>query len=262
MLGKLLKYDLRSSKIMLLVYAISIVTATAWAIAYPLMDTEEFYFQSVASFFIAFAYFLALAAFFLPLILMVVTFYKKMISDQAYLTFTLPVPRYYHIISKMTTHAIWCLSSTVVAFVSLIIVAIGFVAKSDPSGGSSVPSVFDPSVIPIIIEAVILYFVIIFTAPLFTFASLAFGQVIMKKHKIIGAVIANYILNVIINIVYSVIAMIVSMVYSGGSDVFSKLESTQMTVMVLGIFTLVIILVSVGLFFFTNYCLTKKLNLE
>ena len=264
MLRKLIKYDLKSTRIVGLSFLVAIGLALFWSLVIPSMANPTPWISTISTFMtiptVVVLVFLVIG----PTIMISIRFYRHVISDEAYLTFTLPVPRYYHILSKMIASAIWTFTSYIVLFVCLIMFAFGYISYLDivTVPQDTVVSTWDPRYTPLIIEYIILGIVTLFTSPLIVFASLSFGQVITKKHKILGAIAAYFIINMVSNAASSIFSAIFYIGVDMSSLLLDESLNIQIMTKTIGMFAIFHIITSVALYFFTNYCLTKKLNLE
>lgn len=262
MLGKLFKYDFKElGAFYLPIYLIyagitaAFAILTALAMNSSLQDNEVF---SLLFGIIAFVFGLSVTAFVLfSGLILVYYFYRKFVSEEAYLTMTLPVDPWKHIVSKLLSGAVWRLFTWIVFAVSVFLILLvtgvweamgnsitfNFVLRSiwselryefGFSGGT--------------VALCVIYGVItLLTSPLIYFASISIGQM-AKKHKVLMSVGAF----VIINIVISFLMANISILQLQNSSAFSFL--------ILAIIECII--TSVIYFGITVYFLGKELNLE
>jgi hypothetical protein len=135
MLGKLIKYEFRATaKIILLSWAALLVIAVINYFVMPWTDTGSSLSSSLALgdtmgtvkgimegiLFIMYILF-AVAVVVMSFVLMVIRYYK-MLGDEGYLMFTLPVTAGQHIISKLITAVVWNFSSLLLVGLSVFIV--------------------------------------------------------------------------------------------------------------------------------------------
>lgn len=272
MLGKLIKYDLRATKFMWLIYAIAIGFAALMTVFAAFADFNNYWVMLILLMLLLPIYVVIVGVLLAPQIFIAVRFYKHMISDQAYLTFTLPVPRYYHIISKAITYAIWQTISVFTLILSFAMVFLG-VGVANPElfdGFTEGMFMFDmtieqltPYMPAIIIVMIIYYFVSLFTSPMFIFASFSWGQAMIKKHRILGAFLSYLIISSITGFVMGAVSIITELVafFNAGqlSTIGGYMQYMTTTYAIIGLIELALGIVA---YIITNYCMTKKLNLE
>ena len=108
MLGKLLKHELKSYRLQVgITFLVAIVITVFMKVIsmLPMQDADGKIFLQMFTY-MGYTYLLALVGFALQ-IFVVVRFYNTMLSDRAYLTFTLPVKTSTHIWSKLLGGVIW-----------------------------------------------------------------------------------------------------------------------------------------------------------
>jgi len=127
MFSKVLKYDFRAIAKFFWILAISAIGTACVAglflnFSIKLLNDDEYYFIGTLALLLAI---FAIIAFFgsiiTVLVLLLINFYKKLFSDEGYLTFTLPVSRKNILFSKTLNAFIWSLLSGAVLFVGLFI---------------------------------------------------------------------------------------------------------------------------------------------
>ena len=262
MLGKLFKYDFKElGAFYLPVYLIYAGITAAFAILMvlgmnsSLQDNEVF---SLLFGIITFVFVLAVIAFVLFSGLIVVYyFYRKFVSEEAYLTMTLPVKPWQHIISKLLSSAVWRLFTWIIFAVSVFLILLITGVLEELQRGVTFNFVFRTVWSELRYElgfdtgAMVLcavYCVMtLLTSPLIYFASMSIGQM-AKKHKVLMSVGAF----VIINIVISFLTANISILQLQDISAFSFL--------ILAIAECII--TSVVYFGITIYFLEKELNLE
>ncbi len=117
MLGKLLKYEFKATaRVMLPFLGGLLAIALAANLGIRLIDSSRL--ATIIGAFVVVAYFLAICAIgVVTLVLLVYRFYRGFLSDEGYLTFSLPVSVHTQLWSKLIVSAIWI----IVAFIALVL---------------------------------------------------------------------------------------------------------------------------------------------
>ena len=283
MLGKLLKYDLRSifkywwlfavSSIGVSVLgAVSLLGFVSTVNSETVSDLEIFI--GIMCFFAFLFCMLALSAFIIVAeILIFVRFYKNLFSDEGYLTFTLPVMRHQLLTSKLIMAVITEACTVTLAFIE--IVSIFFVGLGplflETFGLDSIGTLFEAlglifaelgvfSVI-YLIEALLLALVSCAFSVLLVFACISFGSMIAKKHKVLASVGIYYLVSGVVSSGYS-------FVYIFGSSLISSIALTvphglAMPIVAVALLVAIAIVAALAMLLYTlvHYMLDKKLNL-
>ena len=127
MLGKLLKYEFKATaRIFLLLYAALLVVAAFNALILPvngngfagLLEKIPALYSIIRSLSIL-AYILVIAAVFIITTVIIVVRFYRMLGNEGYLWFTLPVTANQHIISKLIVAFVWSLASMVAVALSI-----------------------------------------------------------------------------------------------------------------------------------------------
>ncbi len=125
MLGKLLKYELKStSKMMGVLYlAVLVVAAVVGFIARGMIPARQG--NAIAVVISGLIYGLLIVALMIVTIVMVLQrFYKNLLKGEGYLMHTLPVPTWMLVASKVISSLIWILLSIAVLFVSIFVLVL------------------------------------------------------------------------------------------------------------------------------------------
>ncbi|MDO5411754.1 MAG: hypothetical protein Q4F21_15135 [Lachnospiraceae bacterium] len=262
MLGKLFKYDLKEMGTyyipLYIIYAgIAAAFSILMAIALHsdlLADNTLF---SLIFGIISIAFVLAIASLLiLSGLIVIYYFYRKFVSQEAYLTMTLPVRPWQHIVSKLLSGAVWQLLSWLVFIISLLCALFA-------SGG--INTLFGNSMfwgqlgllwtelcneIGLHIGSAALFIIYIvlslLTSPLVYFASISIGQM-SNKNKVLWSVISFVGINIVISL------------FTAGSSVQLSVDNLTQFLMI----SMVQLIVTSAVFFaITLYSLSKRLNLE
>lgn len=297
MFAKLLKYDMRALKKTGVPILISLLAFTVLAsvIGYFLMgyldssfnSTTTTELQGILTTFASLFFFLGLmlsvvlfsGAATVMLVLVCVHFYKNTVSDEGYLTFTLPVKTSEIIFSKLLSGFTWTSVISIASVIGMVIVFFGSMlgngAVSDAFAelGDVLPMVPDAvkelmkeelngailGVIFLIIQGVLSLIVMSVFNLLLTYTAIFFGGVITKKNKgiaAVGCVIgANTLLSLFSSIFSMVLMPLMFAVDSFGDMITSYNINLFVTNLVYGG-------VAVGCYFLLKHMMDKKLNLN
>ena len=201
-------------------------------------------------------------------IYLAVHFYKTMYTDEGYLTHTLPVSGRELLWSKLIPMAAWSLLTMLVVVLAVLIFGgMGMlfagregivdmtviweeihklIRQMQLMGGSSLTA--------FIISMVYIMIVGIFNGPMMLAASIAIGQLV-GKHRILGAIGAYFGITTVFQIASQAVFFPIMIGVEGDNPL------PLLTGMYFGIGT-VSLVVTVLLYFVTEYLVTKKLNLE
>lgn len=184
-------------------------------------------------------------------------FYKNMYTDEGYLSFTLPVKSWEHIVSKGLIAIAWMVIDGVVIFASILILAIPkqeymeFVNSITHANWEWL----------YIVEVMAAVVVGLCAVPLTYYVSISIGQ-LFKNHKMLFSVIVYVVIkNVqqVLGVVVTVISMLPSAM--GNMDDSTSASMTVVNSMMGG--SLLLQLVScVGFFLAIKFIMDKKLNLN
>lgn len=266
MLGKLIKHELKAMArffLPLFLIALALTPITRLTVRF---DNFEGIFKSIPAFIIA-AYVISLIAIMVTVFILVIyRFYKSMVSEEGYLTHTLPVTTEQLIISKMIASFVWTLASIAVVGLSLFLMFFSLedfsVVTSSIQEAIRLANATYPGVLaPLATEFCILFLVGIFITPLTYYASIAIGQLICKN-KVLGSVIGFFIIQ-FAGQFFSLFAVPFSVKMAkiaATNDVMMQFRFMSQTL--LPVSFVMCIVVSAILFVITDLIFKKKLNLE
>lgn len=215
MLGKLIKYDLKSmNRYLILIHAALLLASAAMRIFLtgPLLsagtDWESTKFIVPFTLFIILYIMIISAASFATSIVIIVRFYKNLFSAQGYLTRTLPVTSGQHLLAKTISGSIWIFLNFLATALSIAIVAatpyvvslfkensatirmeLGFTGTYAGMSWWTVVAVLLIIALISTVSGVITYF-----------ASIAIGQLI-SNHRVLGAIAAYFVITTVISII-------------------------------------------------------------
>ncbi len=268
MLGKLLKHEFKAtSRLMLPLYLICIAVTILNKLVsvFEFFDYPETVFYLMNSFktlTVALYIFVLLSIMVATLIICIIRFYKNMLGSQGYLTFTLPVKTYEHILSKGITSVIWFLISSVVVIISIFITIVDKDVIAELSKFSyhnldhAVYYSIGIHLIPFLILVLLLFIVYFSGIVVIMYSSLSIGN-LFNKNKILGSFL-GYLIIKIINSAISSILILPLMIFME-SHIDSSFEFTLPYLIFMIVYNA---LITVLYFFVANYILSKKLNLQ
>ena len=270
MLGKLLKYEFKSTaRVFLPLYITILVVAliNGFSINSNLFKIQGLLIMIFGA--------LMIALFVITIIVIVQRFSKNLLGDEGYLMFTLPVGNTSVLFSKYLVALLWTILSGIVAFVAFFLIAL---IPLFLEGGfdfmywlGSVKELFGllfygaefRFIMSMFLLAFLSYSIFIFSV----YLALSMGQLpTFNKHRNL----ASFISFIGINVVFSFIQNLVAGLYLGvnGENILLQIETDAVS----GISNLVSngfwisilfsALTLAMLFFATKFILDKKLNLE
>lgn len=266
-LSKLLKYDFQAIfKYFLPMSIFILIYSCIGTLLFKVGDSETFSQNTLLNIFSAFVigvYVLSIIAYsIVTQVLIVVNFYKSMVTDTGYLTHTLPVKKSSILLSKLISGCVVLLISYAVLISCIAImvdlpsnlityrkeIAAALEIGNETLGTSSIIRF----VLTLIFSAVIgtiqslsMYFV-----------SVAFGQ-LMNRHKAVGSLAAFFVLSFALQIFSSVLSFMFQGVFEN-MDTFSL---SRISNLVFG-GTLGMLVISILMLIATHYIFSRKLNLE
>lgn len=291
MLGKVMKYELRASgRLLLPLFGLAIIVCALLRLAiWGIPAIWESAGNIVTPMATLFGIVLIIVVAVLAFVAVVVRFYQGMVSNEAYLSFTLPVKPSTHVLGRLLTGSLYSFAGILVATVGLFILVPQLSVLFNPDlmiptnmNGTQfmlrlgdIPSDILLSFIGVLLVSLVLGVV---TNLLFLYVSMAIGTAISPRNRILGSVAAYLILNTvesILTIPFAILPMMLTMgttneavaSYMAGlassSDVFESMRAIFGTLwFILGISLLVSLVFAVVHYFLTTYFFSKKLNLE
>lgn len=259
MLNKLLKYEFKSTgRTFLPIYGALLITSFLTRLFVFNKDFSNSFFLSLFQVVISSLFgFLLMAVFILTLVVSLQRFYKNLLGEEGYLSMTLPVRPWQHILCKSLTSLVWYIFSSIAAILAFLILAYEKGMLGD----------FFKAIVTLIrrgsLNAQILtacgeFFLFaalgILAFTMMLYASMALGQLNANKRLLtsFGAFLA---LNFLVQILMGVLGnLAVQWVFPMSSR--WALNVALLLSIVVELFFLA------GFFAITNYILSRKLNLE
>ncbi len=271
MFKKLLKHDFKNIKkfgipILLTLLGASVLgslNAVILTKAFDSMTEESGIFATISmmsSFFMMMFVFLiiSLAAAAIQ-IAVLVDFYRSLVSDIGYLTFTLPIKPSEILTSKLVTATVWTVIIGVACFISGGAI-FGTIAIFNPTFAPTpgdLPPLGANGVI-LVILAIIFALAYFINSQLLCFAAIFFASVIARKNKVLAAIGCVYGVNFIYGIFSSVIFTVIMFAAEAVATVTDFYISYNIF---LSIGIVLLSGLSVLFYFLTKYMMEKKLNL-
>lgn len=279
MLGKLIKYELLAEyrKYAFLYAGILFAALTCVFFDKVMGSLGEFtIFEILSSMTAVLFVMLCFAAMVMVFVFAAMRFYKNMYRDEGYLMHTLPVKSWQHIVAKIISAYIWTILSVIVIILGVCILGIGenwipeFIRgfKEGFAAGLGIAEA-DLAILKVMwwyfLAMLILYpaFVVIFINFCISVGSL------FNSHKILMAIVTFIATNTVSQIISSVALWIL-----GYSEVLTLAESEYVSDAQVAefmasffskyfVFSIIFCVIIYGaMVFFTNFIMSKKLNLE
>lgn len=222
MLGKLIKYDLKStSKVLILVHAFLLLSAFLMRIfmtgQIQLEDVEDSSNILMALTILLYSL-IVMGASFATSIIIAVRFYKNLFSDEGYLTNTLPVSRGILLLAKTISGGIWTALDMALLLLSIYIVAFppnvmelfqdnkeAVMEAMGFTGSYTLPSV--PAIVGFLL---ILSLLSGFSSVAMIYASVVLGQ-LFSSHRVIGAVACYFAISTIFSMISYAIMLVIGL---------------------------------------------------
>ena len=276
MFGKSLKYELRaSSRILIPLFictlALSVFISAGFGFFGNTYFSDENEFPNTFALVGELVVSLLTVAFFILLlvsavavfVIMVRRFYISFFTDEAYLTFTLPVTVDCHIMTKTVATVIWYACYAVVAAVSVLIVVFGMSLGIDVSVSSDASYIFESLGAQLaeifggsLIFMAINYIIASFASLFLIYFSISFGCMVAKKHRFIACLLAYFVISGVVSFINN-IGMMVTMLPLAANLNDVELVFTVTTL----VSTLIAAAELAGCYIGTRIILSKNVNL-
>lgn len=193
--------------------------------------------------------------------LMIVRFYKNLLTDEGYLMFTLPVQSHELINSKLFVSFIWYLASMVVIIGSLLLVFLNpetmpILRDEFSSFVHEMNTVFGVNNILLIVELILSLIFGLISNILIIYVSIAVGQ-LFRGHRVLGSIVSYVGITTVLQIISTILFMIIAYVFSSSFTDYSQIPQFFLPLCLL--FSIVL---STIFYAVTNYLFKNKLNLE
>ena len=259
MLNKLLKYEFKSTgRTFLPIYGALLITSFLTRLFVFNKDFSNSFFLSLFQVVISSLFgFLLMAVFILTLVVSLQRFYKNLLGEEGYLSMTLPVRPWQHILCKSLTSLVWYIFSSIAAILAFVILAYekGMIGDFFDAIGTLIRrGSLNAQILTACGEFFLFAALGILAFTMMLYASMALGQLSANKRLLtsFGAFLA---LNFLVQILMGVLGnLAVQWVFPMSSR--WALNVALLLSIVVELFFLA------GFFAITNYILSRKLNLE
>ncbi len=264
MLRKLLKYEFKATaRIFLPMFGILLLAAVINRVL-PLIIPSKFQSPMIIS--MTLYVFILIGMFVVSLIVILQRFYKNLLTDEGYLSFTLPVPQWMHIVSKLILSVLWMYASVLVAIGSVFIIAYGkFITQENlAEAGRAISQFYQlPGTALLTFEVILAILVSSITSILMVYAAMSIGH-LANDHRVLVSLGAYLGLSTVVQIISSITLLIPGIM--GRLDQMSnRMNLGDIQGLMHGVMWYAVILSTlygVGYFFISKIILTRKLNLE
>lgn len=276
MLGKLIKYDIKSlNRFLIIIHGVLLLSAVLIRIFFTEKITAESLLESETGSTVPFMLVMTIILYSLLVtcisfatgLIITVRFYKNLFSDEGYLSQTLPVTRGQHLLSKTISGGIWSCIDTFLVFLSLYIVLAtpditGLFRQYAPEIQAELGFTGSYQMSFAVITAVFLLssFIGAISNVIMYYTSVILGQ-LFSGHRVVGAVAAYFAITGVLAILSSAV-MLISGIFPmmTGDGIMSISPAGYMKNMIL--FTTILSIVSgAGLYALSYWVMNKKLNL-
>ena len=259
MLNKLLKYEFKSTgRTFLPIYGALLITSFLTRLFVFNKDFSNSFFLGIFQVVISSLFgFLLMAVFILTLVVSLQRFYKNLLGEEGYLSMTLPVRPWQHILCKSLTSLVWYIFSSIAAILAFVILAYekGMLGDFFKAIGILIRrGSLNAQILTACGEFFLFAALGILAFTMMLYASMALGQLNANKRLLtsFGAFLA---LNFLVQILMGVLGnLAVQWVFPMSSR--WALNVALLLSIVVELFFLA------GFFAITNYILSRKLNLE
>lgn len=221
MLGKVLKYDLKSmGKSLFPLYAGLIVLALVLKVISFIADSVSA-FGFIYNIMFVFFMVLVIGGLFYTFLVAIMRYYKNLYSDEGYLTHTLPVGANSLLFSKVVSSFVYIVLSVIISFISIIIV-VGYndVVSVLREGLEFFSLCFDMSVFSIAMWAIFFLLISYICYVLMVYAGISLGNM-HSKNKIVFSVIYTVVIYYITQILGVILIGIMFLI---NPDIMSQLD--------------------------------------
>lgn len=261
MLGKLLKYDLKSIfKPLVPIYGITLLLSVLQRIGTAV--GEEITILKIPVGFITAFYIVLLIA--LPIaafIFSIIKYYNNLAKDEGYLMHTLPVSKNQLVLSKLLSAFISMLTTIVVMIIAASITFAGILHFSDITEFfENVFYYLDPIFVILLLLCIVFSYL---SQQVMFYLSMALGQK-HNSHKIMYSIIYGIVLYNVVQLILTIILVLPAVFNTSFQDILfnNQVPSMDFLSCYLGFANIITILITIGLYFATTKVLEKHLNLD
>ncbi len=261
MLGKLFKHEMKAMTRLLLPLFLVLAALTVIDRVVIYLDIFKGTLAVIPGF-ITLAYVMSIiAVVVVSSVLIILRFYKNLVSDEGYLMFTLPVKSNQLINSKLLASFLWTVLSFVAVFASILAVASGSFDWSDFTQGfkmvmAEIKTEFGNNLVLFFVEVIFMVILGIINSILLIYVSVAVGQ-LFNGHKVLGSFAAYIGINIALQIVMTICTAALGFLFR---DSFEDITSITHILFPLVLFFLLVI--NAAYYLATDFIFKRRLNLE
>ncbi len=277
---KLMKYEMKACSrfglwVLTAILLAGLVLGSSVSLLSSFQNDDKYLFlQMTAGLMSAMAYFVLIGSATVMVLLLLLRFYKTMVTDEAYLTLTLPVSTSSLLLSKLLTAMIWTLFSGL-AIVAAIFIVLSMISQFVPNSfilsdvlqqlsealTQTLPNVFAEAGLSYFFTLLLLLLIGLASAAesvFSVFMAILIGSCLARKHKLLASIGSILVLNLCKNLLFSVPSLLTIGALGASLDG----QSTVLTYAVL-LFYLAMFLGTLALeFIVSRWLIRKKVNLE
>lgn len=200
-------------------------------------------------------------------VIVLVNYYKSTASDEAYLTFTLPVTPTQVLLSKLLNAVVWSFIMSLASGLATFLISLvqSLVTKSlmppDLEVDHGIESIFEGvGGIALMITLIVIFIIVsAIASQTMCFMAISFGSAITRKNKALSSIGFLFLTNFLYGIVnYIILVICIVIAVIAGIAIESVVGAINIA---LAIMIGVSIIFAVLFFFLTRHTLEKKLNL-
>lgn len=275
MLGKLLKYDMKSlNRFLIVLHAFLLLSALGIRIFLTGRIVADNTAEGTILGLSFLLYILVItAANFGTFIVIAVRFYKNLYSDEGYLTHTLPATKGAHLLSKTISGTIWGTLDMILMGLSIyIVVATPFIMDVYHAHRAEILTEFgfigryaDLTFPKILLFLLIFSIIGAFSSCITIYASVVLGQ-LFSGHRVLGAVVSYFAISTIVSIL-SFISLAALGLFTSKDLLYMRTADggpfnfVAYMAGVLGLSTLLALIVGIILYILTYVLMNKKIDL-
>lgn len=259
MLGKLLKHEWIATGRKYVIFYLVLAMVTLCNVLIQFISIDSVIIQGMKGIVMALYVLTVIGVIFCSVGFAVIRFYKNMVSEEGYLTFTLPAKVEELVAAKLIVAFLWQLVTVI--FCLLSVAAILFQGGENEflkTGEKLLKQILQEYggvvfAFLLLVAVSLLYQIIIY------YLSIAIGQ-LFSGNKVIGAVAGYCLLNFALQVFMIAIVVVMGAVF-GFTEMDAYLNSEQGVLVLLYVYSAFIVCMTAGGFVLTCRLLRKKLNL-
>lgn len=258
-----MKYEFKATtKLLLPFYLIVLAIAGVSRVLSSIPFLNEGFIAIIPVFFQFAVIVLIIGVAFASFFLMVFRFYKNHVTDEGYLMFTLPVSITQLLFSKLIVAVCFMVLGFITCMLAFTILYLGtdiwtiFIDTLHDIQTVLQASFGDYTTTLLILYMLLTIILSLISQLLFMYLSIALGQLLSQKHKIIGTIAAYFVIYTIMQIISTAIVLVYVFLFR--IDINSNAPPISLLIITLLLSSAYMI----GAFLGTKYLFNKKLNLE